>query len=277
MKRNTVLLGLLAFLLALVVVLPSCDLNKDDGDDGLEEAFSGIASYMGVTQPVTADELVAFTGQVSGWSEFILVGCELYVNGKKITSGTTYILPTDTIRILVPSDSGGGSSSNATTQLSSNATYAEAIAKLDAIIAYCDVNPNTSNTVVRSQAVSYKSSLSAYSSTWNSSGPAFVAQINTLISQLQSGGGGIGGGTLTGTWTGGLGRTVIFSSGSVSGTALQGLTSVTYTVSGTTITFFQSGSNGGTVTYAVSGSTLTFTNPTGPVGATLLTYSPFTK
>jgi hypothetical protein len=127
MKRNTLLLGLLAFLLAFGLVLSGCGdisglFGSNDDDDsnnnnnnnndytpyGLEEKFNGTPASMGVTSPMSADALVAFTGEVSGWADFVASGGQLYVNGNRVTSPSTTIYPNDTVRVLAP----GGTNNN---------------------------------------------------------------------------------------------------------------------------------------------------------------------
>jgi uncharacterized protein YdeI (BOF family) len=76
---------------------------------GLQEYFNGTPADFGITQSLSADNLLAIGSDslVSGLSEFIAAGGELYVNGTKVTSGAATIQPNDKIRILGPIESGG--------------------------------------------------------------------------------------------------------------------------------------------------------------------------
>jgi hypothetical protein len=113
MKRNMVWLGLPALLLALGLALPGCDISgfgdMFSGDDGgdedpkTEELFNGTPADWGITGPLSADDLVAYMGRVSGWDGFISStwAGELYVNDAKVTSGAVIIQPDAAVRILV--------------------------------------------------------------------------------------------------------------------------------------------------------------------------------
>ncbi|MDR1099890.1 MAG: hypothetical protein LBL28_05350, partial [Treponema sp.] len=77
---------------------------------------------------------------------------------------------------------GGGASKPAL--LSSNATYQQAIDKLDEIIEYCEDHPGTANDGVKSSARTMRDNLS--DSNWDIQGSARVSLINTtLIAILQ--------------------------------------------------------------------------------------------
>jgi len=89
-------------------------------------------------------------------------------------------------------DDGGGGGVKPDT-LDFNASYYEAVAKLDELIAYCNKNPSTINNSVLSQAVALKTSMTALQSSWSSSGMTTINSINSLIETAEgksaSGGG----------------------------------------------------------------------------------------
>jgi hypothetical protein len=60
-------------------------------------------------------------------------------------------------------------------------SYAKAVAKLDEIITYCNNNPGTVNDAVLANAVQLKTGMSAFQSTWSSSGTTAIESINSLI------------------------------------------------------------------------------------------------
>jgi hypothetical protein len=80
-----------------------------DGDTELEEYFNNTPASQGLDEPVSVDKLVAWVSgdEFSSLSDFTAVGGELYVNGKKVTSGSTMIQPNDTVRILAPARNDG--------------------------------------------------------------------------------------------------------------------------------------------------------------------------
>ncbi|MDR0567639.1 MAG: hypothetical protein LBG87_00335 [Spirochaetaceae bacterium] len=83
-------------------------------------------------------------------------------------------------------DSGGDSGASKPAELSSSATYNDAVAKCNAIIAYCDAHPGDTNDSVKSSVQTYKNpTLSSYQSTWASMKTAAIAQINLYIGQLE--------------------------------------------------------------------------------------------
>jgi enhancing lycopene biosynthesis protein 2 len=79
--------------------------DKNDGNGGeFVEMFNGKASNMDITEAISADTLISMGGMkgVSNLSDFIKAGGELYINGNKITSGSTMIQPNNTVKIMVP-------------------------------------------------------------------------------------------------------------------------------------------------------------------------------
>jgi hypothetical protein len=80
------------------------------------------------------------------------------------------------------SGDGGGSSKPAT--LGSDASYDDAIAKLNEIITYC--NANSGNDTPKSTAENQKTTIeTAGRGTWSISKSSFIHGINTLIGQLK--------------------------------------------------------------------------------------------
>jgi hypothetical protein len=114
--------------------------------------------------------------------------------------GATYVLSINTLINGLEAGSGDGGGGSGTGSkpgtLATTATYSEAVAKLDAIIAYCNSNPGTTNDGIKAQAQSLKTSISVYESYWSSVGATYVLSINTLINGLEAGSGG--GGTTDG-------------------------------------------------------------------------------
>jgi hypothetical protein len=88
------------------ILVPS---GFDPGGE-LEEVFNGLASeMMGITTPITVNAAFTFSDPdvpFSSFAGFLKLGCELYINGVKVTDGSTIIRPADRIRILVPSGFG---------------------------------------------------------------------------------------------------------------------------------------------------------------------------
>jgi hypothetical protein len=82
--------------------------SPDDNNSGgnLEEVFNGTLADIGVSAPISAEQLIS--GGFPRWSDFMAAGFELYVNGKKVTNGSTMIQPSDTVRILAPQGFGAG-------------------------------------------------------------------------------------------------------------------------------------------------------------------------
>jgi hypothetical protein len=81
----------------------------DNTGGGLQQVFEGIPVNYGVTQAVQASTLIAnlskeFAKQSYSWSEFVAAGYELYVNDQKVTSGSTMIQPSATVRVMAPAD-----------------------------------------------------------------------------------------------------------------------------------------------------------------------------
>jgi hypothetical protein len=98
--------------LAIGLILSGCDTGTNPGGGGngteLDEVFNGTPSSQGATQPLSADNLLEGGGisGVSKLSDLIAAGGELYVNGTKVTSGSTMIQPDDTVKVLMPKESG---------------------------------------------------------------------------------------------------------------------------------------------------------------------------
>jgi hypothetical protein len=63
-------------------------------------------------------------------------------------------------------------------------SYDKAVAKLDEIITYCNNNPGTLNDIVLANDIQLNIGMSAYQSSWSSSGAAVIGSINTLINTL---------------------------------------------------------------------------------------------
>jgi hypothetical protein len=92
-----------------------------------------------------------------------------------------------------PAGGGGGGSGAPPAHLDKNATYAEAVAKLDEIIAYCEANPGTKTNAVLSSAVDLKTGLAAFKDNWyGTNRSTAIASINSLISTLDNGIGFVG-------------------------------------------------------------------------------------
>jgi hypothetical protein len=96
--------------------------NTSGNGSELEEMFNGTASEMGITGSMTVDQaLAAYSeGYFSNLSDFTAAGCEMYINGQKVTNGSTRIRPTDTVRVLVPKGSGGDGDDNRYPDLDDN-------------------------------------------------------------------------------------------------------------------------------------------------------------
>jgi hypothetical protein len=70
--------------------------------------------------------------------------------------------------------------------LAENATKAEAVAKLDAIIAYCNAHSGTVNDAIKASATEGKEDVSAMTDTqWNTMKTAYIPVINQLINNLE--------------------------------------------------------------------------------------------
>jgi hypothetical protein len=71
------------------------------GGGKLVQFMSGKASEaFGIKEPMSVDEFLAvvyFT-----WDDVVTVGAELYINNRKVASGSETIRPTDTVRIMAP-------------------------------------------------------------------------------------------------------------------------------------------------------------------------------
>jgi hypothetical protein len=82
---------------------------------------------------------------------------------------------------------GGTSTTAKPAELSSSATSAQAISKLDAIIAYCDAHPSAANDNNKVTAQGLKNSVNSVASYWTQSNARdiYIPQINTLIGQLE--------------------------------------------------------------------------------------------
>ncbi|MDR1230676.1 MAG: hypothetical protein LBK61_04660 [Spirochaetaceae bacterium] len=80
---------------------------------------------------------------------------------------------------------GGGGGNGKPATLSSGASYQEAKAKLDAIIAYCADNPGAANSGVKNGAEAFKSTSFAYitESTW-SNNPSTASQAIGVINEF---------------------------------------------------------------------------------------------
>jgi hypothetical protein len=83
------------------------------------------------------------------------------------------------------SSSGGGGGGSKPAKLSSNASYAQAVAKLDAIISYCNAYPGTINNQIKTVAQQAKTEFPTYQSSWSAIGTQVVSAINVLIDQLE--------------------------------------------------------------------------------------------
>jgi hypothetical protein len=103
---------------------------------------------------------------------------------------------------------GGGSGGNGTkpAKLPGNATYAEAVAKIGEIIAYCDAHPGTTNNEIKEFAQLFPSMVTQ--SDWDYSSQEIIRQINSLIDELESSGSPGGGGGDGGSEEGGGGFSV---------------------------------------------------------------------
>jgi hypothetical protein len=101
-------------------VVPTAPSGGDDeggvtapsGGD-LEKVFEGTLSSYNVTEAVSASTLIEnfsqeFAGQSVSWEEFVAAGCELYVNNKKVTSGSEMIQPSATVRVMAPAGGDDG-------------------------------------------------------------------------------------------------------------------------------------------------------------------------
>jgi hypothetical protein len=85
----------------------------------------------------------------------------------------------------IPEMSGGThNSTSKPTELSSNASYGEAVSKLDEIITYCERNSSPTNNAVRTSAQTLKNELDSYSSYWSYMSSQMIISINGLIGQL---------------------------------------------------------------------------------------------
>jgi hypothetical protein len=80
-------------------------------------------------------------------------------------------------------DDGGGGGKPA--ELSSSASYNDAVNKLNEIIDYCDDHPGTVNNTIKTGAQAYKTTIGSYQSNWSGMRSAAVTAINTYIGQLQ--------------------------------------------------------------------------------------------
>jgi hypothetical protein len=80
--------------------------------------------------------------------------------------------------------SGGGGGSKPT-ELGSNASYSNAVDKLDEIIEYCEDHPVGANTSIKSTTQLYTSAIVSYKLTWNNSGIAAISTINGFIALLE--------------------------------------------------------------------------------------------
>jgi hypothetical protein len=78
---------------------------------------------------------------------------------------------------------GGGGGVSKPDPLPDNATYEQAIDKLDEIIEYCEDHPGTMNDVTKNGAEMLKPTISSV--TWDSMGSTVIPQINSLIIGLQ--------------------------------------------------------------------------------------------
>jgi hypothetical protein len=134
MKRRSFLTGMLTVLLAFGLAFVGCDNpsgsssgsntggnNTGGGNTGgnntgggsLQEYFNDTPANQGVTQAMSADTLISsfsqsLIGQAYSWADFIGAGGELYVNNQKVTSSSTMIQPSATVRIMAPAGGGGG-------------------------------------------------------------------------------------------------------------------------------------------------------------------------
>jgi hypothetical protein len=99
----------------------------------------------------------------------ILAGCDTGTGGEGNGNGNTLLSSFKPNKL------------NTSTDYYTGTSYDKAVAKLDEIITYCNNNPGTVNDVVLANAVQLKTGMSAYQSTWSSSGTAAIASINNLI------------------------------------------------------------------------------------------------
>jgi hypothetical protein len=81
----------------------------------------------------------------------------------------------------------GGSTGGKPTRLSSNASYDEALAKCDEIIAYCETHTGQVNDAVKASARQTKGNMSLMggNSYWSSTKDTWIDTINYYISSLQ--------------------------------------------------------------------------------------------
>ncbi|GHV72933.1 hypothetical protein AGMMS49940_02350 [Spirochaetia bacterium] len=95
---------------------------------------------------------------------------------------------------------GGGGGGSTIEQLSASATYAQAVAKLDELIAATAGSDNATLQGINTSAVNGKTSISAAESVWGTYGSDAITQINALVDAYNaevagdSGDGGDGGG-----------------------------------------------------------------------------------
>jgi hypothetical protein len=182
------------------------------GDDDEEaESITFKPSDLGIDKSMTAETLLQaaaeyyYEGTVPEFTfaDFIDMGGELYVNGVKVTSRSKSIKPTDNVEIVPPSDFGGddgggdytgdddynggdnygdggdnygGGGSSGISPLSSNATAAEALKTLNAIIAY-----SGTPTTIRQSAEAIKNQWSGISQSWTTYRISMIPTINNMI------------------------------------------------------------------------------------------------
>jgi hypothetical protein len=130
---------------------------------------------------------------VSSWSEFLSYGCELYVDGTKVTFGTTPISASSWITVYIPSEENTNTGSNGDGythampgKLSDYASLSEAIDRVNLISWYCTSYPSTTNDAVLLNVTSFMSALvSVDSYEWSVSGSYYISVLNSYIDQLE--------------------------------------------------------------------------------------------
>jgi hypothetical protein len=83
---------------------------------------------------------------------------------------------------------GGGGGSQKPALLSTNASYEQAMAKIDEGLAYCNNNPNDMNNTAKQGFAEYKHYIMPapiYRDNWTNNGSFLISGINTLIEMLQ--------------------------------------------------------------------------------------------
>jgi hypothetical protein len=81
----------------------SVSIPASTGGDDLVEIFNVIPQSMGATGAISVEEMIGYyTGGVFDLAGFRDAGGKLYLGNSEVTSGSTKIQPTDTVRLSVP-------------------------------------------------------------------------------------------------------------------------------------------------------------------------------